>query len=499
MSMPLLRCRQVMPYLSAYVDGELDARLREQVETHLASCPKCSREVARYQAIDGLLLSLPASSPGPEVLDRILASTSSQNKEKAVRQSLRQPERVLAPRSVPAFLAADTNLAAPIPSLRQLRGRRPSWILATGLPTLAAILIIAMSLVFFHVRTQRLINVSTPTPTTNIEEVTQKQVDDLAPQLSFTPVMPTNYSPVTALKSTRIGRFSDGTKYLEVIWYLHTPLTTLRLREVGVKLADRTQYDYVEKLPDHRLTWMLPGPGNNPWQPMGPNTGNPGRLIVGTNFNGFSVTLDIGVLGGGTISSEFTALRLMSLSMYPGVTYQALASVFSPDSRSVIHYQISTKRVSDGKPYTWDVYWSNPHDQARATLSDRSGRQLYTDYMNNSLLTRCYPDSTCVALPPALATDPFQLGNKAQNVLANINPEIQNGELWNLGTVSAPSELGIGQEMVYALAFVSGPYPMTVYVSKHMVVVGVMSAINSPAPGGAGRHLSALGAGGGEL
>src|SRR5215469_9380536 len=114
MSTPLLRCREVRPYLSAFIDGELDEELQVRIETHLASCQVCSRQVQSYLAVDGLLGTLPASGPSPEVLDRVLAATSRQNRERAVRQSLRRPDRPVAPRLLPAFLVADTSLAAPI-------------------------------------------------------------------------------------------------------------------------------------------------------------------------------------------------------------------------------------------------------------------------------------------------------------------------------------------------------------------------------------------------
>ena len=241
-----------------------------------------------------------------------------------------------------------------------------------------------------------------------------------------------------------------------------------------------------------------------------------GRLMVGANFNGFSVTLDIGALGGNSnaltpsgpganpATRELTTLRLMSLSMSPDITYRALSSVFAPDSASVVHYEISTKGESDGKPYTWDVYQDSQRDQTRATLYEgrgTSGTELYTDYMDGTqFTTRCYSDSTCVTLSSPPATDPFQLGNKAQNFLLDgINAYILDGELWNLGTVSAPDELGIGKEQVYKLAFVGGPYPITVYVSEQTVVVGVISNYWLACSRRAGSRLPALGAGAGEV
>jgi hypothetical protein len=435
-----------------------------------------------------LLLSLPDSRPSPEVLDRILASTSTQNKEKAVRQSLRRPERVLAPRSVPSFLAADTNLAAPLLTLRQLRGRRPSWILATGLPTLAAILIIAMSLVFFH----RISGHSTvPQPPVNIQQVTAKQVDSLASQLSFTPVLPTYYTPLIGLQSPSIHKFPDGTQHLDVVWNLRPPLNTLHLREVGKPLADRSLYDYVvsAKNPQLPLTWQLPD--HDQWQSMINKSGPTGDLVVGANIGNISATLDISARGGSStvnvLASEISTLRLMSLSM--DETYQGLNSIAGPDGKLVVHYQIQTTGERDGKPYTWDVYLNGQRDWAKATLYDgvgTGGSLVYTDYMNGAQWTRCSPGSTCAALPSTVATDPVPLGNKVGTFFNNINQYITFGELWNVGLEkTAPRSLGIGAEPVYALALVGGPYPLTVYVSRQMQVVGVISTIDPRVqPGG---------------
>jgi anti-sigma factor RsiW len=38
-----LKCSEVLEDLSAYVDGELDAARRAQIDTHLAGCDRCER------------------------------------------------------------------------------------------------------------------------------------------------------------------------------------------------------------------------------------------------------------------------------------------------------------------------------------------------------------------------------------------------------------------------------------------------------------------------
>ena len=309
MSSPLLRCREVRPYLSAFVDGELDEGMQERVEAHLASCDACSRQVESYLAIDGLVSAVPASSPSPEVLDRVLAATSRQNSERAVRQSLRRPERPVAPRLLPAFLIADTNLAAPIPPLRNASGgRRRSWIIVTALPTLAALLLVAVTFISFHAQHQLNANTkATPVPTVSrvsVVDKTNQLVANVTSQLPFDPQMPSNYPLGTQLNKVRVVTFSNGTKYLDVVWTLAPPFTTLHLREVGVLLAERPNLDYVGAVPIALQTWTIPN--YSQWVNMSDKT-NSGRLVEGEDFPslGFSVTLDIGLRGGNL--SEYTA------------------------------------------------------------------------------------------------------------------------------------------------------------------------------------------------
>ena len=334
MSAPLLHCREVRPYLSAYIDGELDERLQERIEAHLASCEACSRQVEGYRAIDGLVSELPASNPSPEVLDRVLAATSRQNSERAVRQSLRRPERPVVHRLLPAFLIADTNLAAPIPHSRNTTARRRSWIMVTGLPTLAAFLLVAVTFISFHAQSRRHVDISmTPVPTVSaLTQVvkTDQKVESVASQLPFDPQMPSVYPLGTQLKSVTVSTFPNTeTKYLDVVWTLAPPFTTLHLREVGVPLAARASLDYVGAVDIALQTWqLLPYPQ---WQNMSDKSGsNSGRLIEGEDdflTLGFSVTLDIGLRGG-------------NLTEYSGNDYtqrSERASVGQPFYQSAVH------------------------------------------------------------------------------------------------------------------------------------------------------------------
>ncbi len=53
-----------LPQLSAYLDGELDARVRQRVAAHLAACPACSAQLERLRALSADFQALPEESLG---------------------------------------------------------------------------------------------------------------------------------------------------------------------------------------------------------------------------------------------------------------------------------------------------------------------------------------------------------------------------------------------------------------------------------------------------
>lgn len=59
--------------LSACRDGELRGARLAEVEAHLASCPRCRRELAAFDRLDDALVTLPPVEPSPGVDDRVLA------------------------------------------------------------------------------------------------------------------------------------------------------------------------------------------------------------------------------------------------------------------------------------------------------------------------------------------------------------------------------------------------------------------------------------------
>ena len=45
-----LTCEELIDFLSAYLDGELDADVRERFDAHLAICPACVAYLESYRA-----------------------------------------------------------------------------------------------------------------------------------------------------------------------------------------------------------------------------------------------------------------------------------------------------------------------------------------------------------------------------------------------------------------------------------------------------------------
>jgi hypothetical protein len=493
MNAPLMRCFEARPYLSAYVDGEVDAGLAERIYEHMAACSDCRRTVARYQAVDALIGQIPATGPSPEVLDRVLSVTSSVNKERAVRESLRRPEKPLAPRSLPAFILADTNLAAPVRMSHAVVQSRRGLVLARALPAVAALLIITLTLVSFHGRPGQSRSIVQPTPNPNPAtevQLTNRQVfeNSALSGLGFVPLLPTTLPEGATFHGVSVSSTDAGQKYLDVSWSLGTRFTDMHLREMGVPLVERT--DYKVQQPNSYQTWQIPGFPQ--WQNM-VDAGDTGRLVVGEDRVQFSITLDIGVRGGAlylvsdsNVQNALAFLRVTSLSI--DSQYQQLAAISAPSNPMVVHFKMQTVGKHDGRPYQWDVYWNESKGESRAALYEATasgdlGALIYTDYLSGAEVARCLPGGICESIPLSssqVANDPFVLSSKVRTFLNNISAFVRKGELWNLGVPQTElAGYGIGTTALYALAYVSGPYPITVYVyAATLEVAAVISQIN---------------------
>jgi len=79
----LLTCRELIDFLSAFLDGELAPEPRAAFETHLSVCPRCVDYLASYRETIRLGkkacepdAALPADVPS-ELVDAILAARRS--------------------------------------------------------------------------------------------------------------------------------------------------------------------------------------------------------------------------------------------------------------------------------------------------------------------------------------------------------------------------------------------------------------------------------------
>jgi anti-sigma factor RsiW len=80
MERPLLSCRELIDFLAAYLEGELEEPVRADFERHLSRCPSCVDYLASYRETVRLgkqacqpEADLPTDVP-PELVDAILAS-----------------------------------------------------------------------------------------------------------------------------------------------------------------------------------------------------------------------------------------------------------------------------------------------------------------------------------------------------------------------------------------------------------------------------------------
>jgi anti-sigma factor RsiW len=61
-----MNCREMAAYLSDYLDGELDASLRELIERHGGECPPCRAFVRTLNRTVEALRAQPREPLGPE-------------------------------------------------------------------------------------------------------------------------------------------------------------------------------------------------------------------------------------------------------------------------------------------------------------------------------------------------------------------------------------------------------------------------------------------------
>lgn len=79
-----MKPEEVSENLSAYLDGELDAERRREIERLLAVDGAMQREFAQLKAVDGLYRSLPRVAAPPTLVDAVRGATSQQRKPAAL-------------------------------------------------------------------------------------------------------------------------------------------------------------------------------------------------------------------------------------------------------------------------------------------------------------------------------------------------------------------------------------------------------------------------------
>jgi len=68
-----MTCQRIEELLSAYLESELAAAERAEMDAHLASCPECAALVALMKDMTGAMADFPGAEPSPALLSRLYA------------------------------------------------------------------------------------------------------------------------------------------------------------------------------------------------------------------------------------------------------------------------------------------------------------------------------------------------------------------------------------------------------------------------------------------
>ncbi|MFP3905162.1 MAG: zf-HC2 domain-containing protein [Armatimonadota bacterium] len=67
----MMNCKNIQKRLSAYVVGDLDTQTREEIETHLRSCPDCRHELQVLRRTEELLQPIQMTDPPAGMWEQI--------------------------------------------------------------------------------------------------------------------------------------------------------------------------------------------------------------------------------------------------------------------------------------------------------------------------------------------------------------------------------------------------------------------------------------------
>jgi anti-sigma factor RsiW len=68
-----MKCREVLKLVSAFADSELDAKAAAGVSAHLAACASCRAEIEAMRLDRSVLQSVETAEPSPYLVTRLMA------------------------------------------------------------------------------------------------------------------------------------------------------------------------------------------------------------------------------------------------------------------------------------------------------------------------------------------------------------------------------------------------------------------------------------------
>jgi len=90
-------CLKTEKNLSAYMDGALNAKTREELDSHISMCAACAKELGFLSKVDAEIQRLPAVEPSPFFAARVLAGARVVNQTGvSLRRFLRLPVPAMA-------------------------------------------------------------------------------------------------------------------------------------------------------------------------------------------------------------------------------------------------------------------------------------------------------------------------------------------------------------------------------------------------------------------
>jgi anti-sigma factor RsiW len=99
------RCRPFDEDLSAWIDGELAAERRREVDAHLEACPRCAARLDELRGVDRALAGLAAPAVAPDLRARLERRIAAEGKPDRLRPPPRRRRRTSL-LAVPAAAAA---------------------------------------------------------------------------------------------------------------------------------------------------------------------------------------------------------------------------------------------------------------------------------------------------------------------------------------------------------------------------------------------------------